>query len=196
MLLLAPISSLMALASAAVRCARLRTSVATTAKPRPCSPARAASTAALSARMLVWKAMPSITPMMSAIFWLLALMSCMVRTTCDTTSPPCAATRLAPTASWLAWLALSALWRMVAPSCSMLAAVSSSALAWLSVRPERSWLPYAISVLAADTLSALVRTVPRLSTRRTRNPSMAWAREPISSRERIDTSCVRSPCAR
>jgi len=40
--------------------------LATTAKPRPCSPARAASTAALSARMLVWKAMPSITPMMSA----------------------------------------------------------------------------------------------------------------------------------
>ena len=40
---------------------------ATTAKPRPCSPARAASTAAFSARMLVWKAMPSITPMMSTI---------------------------------------------------------------------------------------------------------------------------------
>ena len=29
---------------------------------RPCSPARAASTAALSAKILVWKAMPSITP--------------------------------------------------------------------------------------------------------------------------------------
>jgi hypothetical protein len=37
-------------------------------KAAPCSPARAASTAAFSARMLVWKAMPSITPMMSAIF--------------------------------------------------------------------------------------------------------------------------------
>jgi hypothetical protein len=41
------------LAAAALRLARLRTSLATTAKPRPCSPARAASTAALSARMLV-----------------------------------------------------------------------------------------------------------------------------------------------
>ena len=49
------------LAAAAERCASARTSEATTAKPLPCSPARADSTAALSARMLVWKAMPSIT---------------------------------------------------------------------------------------------------------------------------------------
>ena len=60
---------LISLAASAMRCAKRRTSLATTAKPRPCSPARAASTAAFRARMLVWKAMPSMTLMMSAIFW-------------------------------------------------------------------------------------------------------------------------------
>ncbi|MNZ98857.1 hypothetical protein D3C78_1181610 [compost metagenome] len=44
-----------------VRCARARTSSATTAKPRPCSPARAASMAALSASRLVCSAMARIT---------------------------------------------------------------------------------------------------------------------------------------
>ena len=57
----------MSLAACEERCARLRTSEATTAKPRPASPARAASTAALSARRLVWRAISSITPMMSEI---------------------------------------------------------------------------------------------------------------------------------
>lgn len=40
----------------ALRLASVRTSLATTANPRPCSPARAASTAAFSARIFVWKA--------------------------------------------------------------------------------------------------------------------------------------------
>src|SRR5260370_32135975 len=47
--------SLISLAAVPERWASARTSLATTAKPRPCSPARAASTAALSARILVWK---------------------------------------------------------------------------------------------------------------------------------------------
>src|SRR5690606_11944781 len=46
-------SPLISLAAWALRWARLRTSAATTANPRPCSPARAASTAALSASRLV-----------------------------------------------------------------------------------------------------------------------------------------------
>jgi hypothetical protein len=46
---LSSISSLISYAALALRCARVLTSEATTAKPRPCSPARAASTAALSA---------------------------------------------------------------------------------------------------------------------------------------------------
>ena len=48
-----PISWRISRAAAPERCASERTSEATTAKPRPCSPARAASTAAFKARMLV-----------------------------------------------------------------------------------------------------------------------------------------------
>ena len=47
------------LAASALRCARLRTSSATTANPLPASPARAASTAAFKASRFVWKAMSS-----------------------------------------------------------------------------------------------------------------------------------------
>ena len=57
------ISAAVSLAACAQRCARLRTSSATTAKPMPASPARAASTAAFSARILVWKAISSMTLM-------------------------------------------------------------------------------------------------------------------------------------
>nr|WP_272503475.1 hypothetical protein [Brachyspira hyodysenteriae] len=41
-------------------CAKFLTSAATTANPLPCSPARAASTEALRASILVWNAISSI----------------------------------------------------------------------------------------------------------------------------------------
>ena len=48
------INERMSLAATALRCASDRTSLATTANPLPCSPARAASTAAFSERILVY----------------------------------------------------------------------------------------------------------------------------------------------
>ena len=192
---LALISSLISLAALALRCARLRTSVATTANPRPCSPARAASTAAFKARMFVWKAMPSITPMMSAIFLLLSLMPFMVSTTSDTTSPPCTATVEALMASWLARLALSAFCLTVELSSSIDAAVCCKALACSSVRLDRSVLPAAICELADATPCALPRTpettVARLSRMEAR-PAIRWA---ISSRPCTSIFGVRSPWA-
>ena len=62
--------------------------------------------------------MPSMVPMMSEIFRLLALMSYMVETTRLTTSPPWLATPLAPEASCAAWRAVSAFCFTVAVSCA------------------------------------------------------------------------------
>ncbi len=159
------IRPLISFAAAAERWARVRTSLATTAKPRPCSPARAASTAAFSARMLVWKAMPSMTEMISAIFFDEASMADMVVTTWPTTSPPCEATPCAPMASWLAWRACSAFWRTVEVSSSIEAAVSSRLAACCSVRRDRSLLPEAISPAAEliARLDCLMRVTISLS---------------------------------
>ena len=64
-----PMSTLVFWAASEDLAARLRTSSATTEKPFPAVPALAASTAAFSARMLVWKAMSSMVLMMPPI-WL------------------------------------------------------------------------------------------------------------------------------
>ncbi len=190
-----PISCLISLAADAERCASERTSEATTAKPRPCSPARAASTAALSARMLVWKAMPSITPMMSAIFCDEAWISPMVATTCSTTAPPWLATCEADAASALAWRALSAFCLTVEVSCSMADAVSSSDPACCSVRADRSRLPVAISREATLMVSVPERTRPTMSCRLPFMDLSAASSWPVSSRLLASMREVRSPAA-
>ncbi len=191
----APISALISLAASALRCARLRTSLATTAKPRPCSPARAASTAALSARMLVWNAMESITPVMSPMRRELSEISPMVCTTCATTAPPRTATSAALAASPLAWRDDSALCCTVPVSNSMDEAVCCRLAAVCSVRWLRSWLPRAISSLAVAMLPAACCTWPtRVRSASCMRP-MAATRLPISSRWRDCTACDRSPAA-
>ena len=62
--------------------ARFRTSSATTANPAPCSPARAASIAALSASRFIWKAIPSMSLMILLIFSPASEISSMARLVC------------------------------------------------------------------------------------------------------------------
>ena len=186
---------LISLAAAAERCARLRTSPATTAKPRPCSPARAASTAAFSARILVWKAMPSIRPMMSTMRVAEALMWPMVSPTRPTASPPRPATFEAATTSPSARTALSVLWPAAAAICARLLAVCSRLAAWASVRLARSPLPAAISRVACSIEATLRRTSPTIALRLTFSWRSASCRRPISSLRPGSHGCDRSPPA-
>ena len=112
--------------------------------------------------MLVWKAMPSIVPTMSAMRLDEPLISSMVLTTCETTSPPRRATTEAEAASCLAWSAASALWRTLQASCSVELAVCCRLEAACSVRWLRSVLPEATSALASWIDSAAWRTGPTM----------------------------------
>ena len=133
--------------------------------------------------------------MISAIFDELSLMPFIVWTTCATTWPPCAATSLAPRASWSACCALSAFCFTLHRSSSIDAAVCSSAEACSSVRDDRSLLPCAICVQAVATLWALPRTPPTTRTRPSRIDASDFINVATSSRPSAATCRVRSPAA-
>ena len=152
------IRPLISRAAVALRWARLRTSAATTAKPRPCSPARAASTAAFSASRFVWNAISSITPMMSAMRWLDVLISAIADTARPATLPPRSAWSRASVASWLAMCALSALRFTVTVISSMLCAVSSRLAACSDERCVRRSMPELMSAAAVSTAPEVLRT--------------------------------------
>ena len=150
--------ALISLAADEERCASARTSLATTAKPRPCSPARAASTAAFNARMLVWKAMPSMVPMMSPMRADDALMPCMVLITCSMIFPPRSAASALSPASRVASSTVAELFLTVTAICSIAEAVSSRLAADCSVRACKSVAPLEISVLELTSASDAPRT--------------------------------------
>ena len=121
------------------RSASLRTSAATTANPRPASPARAASIAALSASRLVCSAIALISSRISPIFWLrspsdsersaiVSTFSCMSRIV----SPVCSA---APATA----RALSAIDVAVTANSSIVADVSVIAADCSAVVASASW---------------------------------------------------------
>jgi hypothetical protein len=188
-----PISTLISFAAVELRCARARTSEATTAKPRPCSPARAASTAAFSASRLVWKAIPSMTPTISAIFFDASWIPPMVSTTRPTICPPLSAFSAALLAMLLADLALSAVCFTILVISSTLATTSSSEEACSSLRWERSVLPLAISSDAWLTTWAPSRMLAATSCRLLCMRSSAVSRRPVSSCDPASISPVRSP---
>ncbi|MNX04367.1 hypothetical protein D3C86_339550 [compost metagenome] len=95
------------------------------------------------------------TPMMSTILRDEALMVSMVPITCATTAPPWRATAEADCASSFACTALPAFCVTVEVNSSIEAAVSSSELACISVRADKSILPLAISLDAVAIVSAL-----------------------------------------
>jgi hypothetical protein len=145
--------------------------------------------------MLVWKAMPSITPMISAILRDDAEMPVMVVTTWPTAAPPSRATAAALAASSFATRALSAFWPTVEVSSSIELAVSSSVLACSSVRCDRSALPCAICALVSATLRAPCATSATSVRRRDVMSPRARSSCVISSRPPAASDTVRSPSA-
>ncbi|MCY1539679.1 hypothetical protein D9M68_752780 [compost metagenome] len=161
-----------------VRLARLRTSSATTAKPRPCSPARAASMAALRASRLVCPAMSWIT-FSTRPMALLSPARCFTTRTVSAIPPAsCSVPRLWRLTSSrplaVSWLTRSAPWEAVAAlratSCAV-AVIRCMALATCST--IRRWLSIAalVSLAMASTCLACSATWPMA--RRT-SPSRPW----------------------
>jgi hypothetical protein len=120
--------------------ARLRTSPATTAKPRPCSPALAASTAAFNARRFVWKAISFIIVIISAILELDAFISPIDVTASSTILPPSFASVSELSANLFASIAFSEFCFVEALASSIVAAISSRDDACSEVLCERFWL--------------------------------------------------------
>ena len=111
------------------RSARERTSSATTAKPRPASPARAASTAALRASRLVWKAISLMSLMICEVPSEEARILAMAPFICSTSATPLAAAPRASSVSRVAATALSEAWRAWAATESMEPVVCTMAAA-------------------------------------------------------------------
>ena len=151
------ISPLISLAAPAERCASARTSDATTAKPRPASPARAASTPALSASRLVWKAISSMTPMIWPICCDDLAMALIASTAWRTTAALFLASSSAAATTWRACCVPSADFFTAAVTSVSVAVVCSRLAACCSVRRDRS-------SAAAEISFALVSIEPVEST--------------------------------
>ena len=174
--------------------ARLLTSPATTAKPRPASPARAASMVAFSASRLVWPAMALIifttSPMRLAVWSRISTVA-LVCSACDTASRAsraldCTCAEISPTEAESSSVAAAMVSRLLV-ACS---AALETAVVWLldSETSERTSLAVASSSLAdaatlwmtACTVSSKLRhassTVPERASCSACCDSRSWPR--------------------
>ena len=167
-----------------LRSASLRTSAATTAKPLPCSPARAASMAAFRASRLVWRAISSMMEILLAISFIAA--------TASSTDLPLSC------ASFALLLAILSVCCALSAFCLMLETISSiddeasSAAAACALAPLDTWTDAVeMDWLAADTSPAM----PRMSETVRVSPLTidASACISLSCGERSRTSTVRLP---
>jgi hypothetical protein len=163
-----PTSSWICLALFSLVSARVRTSSATTAKPLPCWPARAASMAAFSASRLVWSAMRAtaltMSPMLAAwrsssatIFtlsaWRLAATPTLVTVLC--TSWLMRPASVCMTSALLCASVAAPSWRVMAPPTCVMAASDSCAAPEASSAPVAIWSVARLSSSAADAASLM-----------------------------------------
>ena len=145
--------------------------------------------------MLVWKAMPSITPTMSLTRREPAWICSIERTATCTAAPPASATSRTRPASASACAAPCALRSTAAVSSCTLAEVCSRLAACVSVRSERARLSLASWLPACATTDELLRMSATVSDMRPASDSSAWPMAASSSRPCTSTRAAKSPSA-